>query len=129
MITIDDIGYLTDYPHEEYNEAISNVSSREGLVGYLLAKRDLHNDAYECAEQMSTDDFDVFKSALAIERTGSHDPKSIPFQDITMPAVPFMVTMRAKQFNVSWGATFIRMKDLGFIVVTEGIAKLEEKPG
>lgn len=126
MITLNDITYLTDYPHKEYNEAINNVSSREGLVGFLLDKRDLHNDAYECAERMSIDDFDVFKSALAIERTSKHDPRSIPFHDITMPAVPFIVSARAIQFKVPWGACFHRMKDLGFIVVMDGIAKYKK---
>lgn len=126
MISATEIDYLTEYPHEEYNEAIDDATSCGGLVNYLADKRDLHDDAYQHANKMTCEDFELFKEALAVERMGEHDPRIIPFQCITMPEIPFIVSLRSGQFKVPFGACFIRMKDLGFLVIRDGMVRLQE---
>jgi len=77
--------------------------------------RELADDALECANNMTAEDFELFRKGLKKERKGvfAGEKWSERFADILMPALMFKVSITASEYKVPWGLAYLRLKEAG----------------
>lgn len=109
------ITYLSDTP-TDYSNDIAACGSHEELLATLQSYRSIANDAFLAAP--TKDEFPQFVVGLKKERKGKFAGEEFAsrFGAVLMPELMLKVTLYANHFGVPFGATYLRMKDLGHIV-------------
>lgn len=124
-----EIGYYSE-PVQEYVKALGAADTLESLQHTVMLYRRIAADAVAVAEKMGTEEFYRWRAGLALERKGKFagEEWALAFGEIMMPRIMLLVGMAASHFHVPWGVAFIRMKDFGQIVESDGIAIVLDEP-
>ena len=117
-----EITYISD-PVPSYTAAITAAKNRDELQDAIAPFSLVAADAREMAGGKYS--FDEFRKGLRKERRGrfAGEDWAEKFAAIIMPEIMFRVSAVAQKFNAPWGVTYIRLKDAGRIIETDGQAK------
>ena len=125
------INYTTE-PIAGYNKAISGAKTLEELFEAVGMYKRIAGDALEVVGKMNGRDFLEFQKGLRDERKGNFAGEAFTekYGAILMPHVMVEVGMLAHYCKAPWGCAFIRMKEMGKIKETRGIARIvpDESP-
>jgi hypothetical protein len=116
------IDYYTE-PVKEYQKGLTESKDVQELLAHIKKFQKVANDAYVKVGQAYFN-FDEFKEGLLKERNKEYagDEYAAKYGDVVFPMVMFQATVVATQFMVPWGLAYIRLKDVGRVKETRGIA-------
>jgi len=116
------IDYYTE-PVEEYQKGLTESNNTQELLTHIKKFQKVANDAYLKVGQVYFN-FDEFKEGLLKERNKEYagDEYAAKYGDVIFPMVMFQAMLVASQFMVPWGLAYIRLKDVGRVKETRGIA-------
>lgn len=122
-----DIHYLSEIP-TYYADALDAAHTRDELFNVLTAYAPLALDAVAAAPN-NDDEFKRFRIGLEYERRGEFagNEWAKRYGAILMPELMLRVGMVAQKFMVPWGCAYIRLRDVGHITETNGVAVWNDK--
>ena len=121
--------HYTSEPVKEYSKSVSLALSKEHLLLAITPYRRVANDAYKLAKRLDDETFKLIRKGIQMERKGQWcgdklgEELAEKVATILMPEVMFKCSMVALQFKAPWGCAFIRLKELGKIKESSGVAK------
>lgn len=118
-----DITYITE-PVRPYAEAIGAAKSLEELKAAIEPYKMIASDAIESLPSNDVE-FKSWLAGLKKTRQGKYagDKFTLRYGCLLMPKLMIMVCLTSPRFCEPWGASFIRYRDMGRIVMDGGVAK------
>jgi hypothetical protein len=111
------VTYLTDDPISDYAQQIRAANTHRKLMTVLASWRRLAPDAYE---QAKNGDWTDLQWAIANAANEQHGERVNDIAGaVLMPATMLITTMTAQQYGTPWGLAFIRLCEVGRIVMGE----------
>ncbi|MPZ71416.1 MAG: hypothetical protein GEU71_18120 [Actinobacteria bacterium] len=85
-------------------------------------------DAFRAVKRWDEETFADWRKALYLERHGRFmgAERTKRFGLVLMPEIMFRVEIVATQFHVPWGCAYIRLRELGHLKESRGIARMVE---
>ena len=128
-VEIRSVGMLDDFSRE-YSVALRDCSTLTQLRALVVEWRPFARDAYAVVWHGGPDggginpaQFEEFRRGLAKESKGKYagDEWNDKWSVVVMPEIMFRAAVVAVQFKAPWGVAFNRLKDVGRVVLEDGV--------